>query len=196
MGTFAADTTSVWLRSEEPLLAIDEKRRVVVWNEAAERLTGVRADEARGRACWEVLGVVDSSGRLICGPDCPLPRSAPDSAPVPRLRVSIRTRLGRQDVSLASFALGCDGRRLLFHLLLDPALSEAARIPSGSRPALTPRQAEVLALLAEGLTTDEIRLRLVLSKATVRNHIRALLRALGCRSRLEAVVKARRLGLI
>src|SRR3972149_3039324 len=50
MGTFAADTTSVWLRSEEPLLAIDEKRRVVVWNEAAERLAGVRGAGARGRA--------------------------------------------------------------------------------------------------------------------------------------------------
>jgi PAS domain S-box-containing protein len=59
-------------------------------------------------------------------------------------------------------------------------------------PHLTPRQAEVLRLLARGRSTMEIARELHLSVETVRNHIRHLLRALGAHSRLEAVAIARR----
>ena len=61
---------------------------------------------------------------------------------------------------------------------------------------LTPRQAEVLHLLAAGASTSQIQETLQLSRETVRNHIRHLLRALGAHSRLEAVAFARRSGLI
>jgi PAS domain S-box-containing protein len=60
------------------------------------------------------------------------------------------------------------------------------------RPHLTPRQAEVLRLLEHGKSTDQIAAELHLSTETVRNHVRHLLRALGVRSRLEAVAVARR----
>jgi len=56
---------------------------------------------------------------------------------------------------------------------------------------LTPRQAEVLALLERGRTTKEIAEELHLSTETVRNHVRRLLRALGVHTRLEAVAIAR-----
>ena len=55
---------------------------------------------------------------------------------------------------------------------------------------LTPRQAEVLALLERGRSTDEIAAELYLSRETVRNHVRGILRSLGVRSRLEAVALA------
>ena len=55
---------------------------------------------------------------------------------------------------------------------------------------LTPRQAEVLALLERGRTTREIADELHLSIETVRNHIRRLLRTMGAHSRLEAVAMA------
>ncbi len=58
-------------------------------------------------------------------------------------------------------------------------------------PHLTPRQAEVLRLLERGLSTHQIAGELHLSVETVRNHIRAILRALGAHSRLEAVAMAR-----
>ena len=61
---------------------------------------------------------------------------------------------------------------------------------------LTPRQQEVLKLLAEGLETQEIAKRLGVAEETARNHIRALLRATGAHSRLEAVVMGMRLGLV
>jgi PAS domain S-box-containing protein len=57
--------------------------------------------------------------------------------------------------------------------------------------SLTPRQAEVLQLLERGRSTDQIAEELHLSRETVRNHIRHLLRAVGASSRLEAVAVAR-----
>jgi PAS domain S-box-containing protein len=60
-------------------------------------------------------------------------------------------------------------------------------------PHLTPRQAEVLAMLEHGRSTAQIASELHLSQETVRNHVRHLLRALGVNSRLEAVAMARRL---
>jgi PAS domain S-box-containing protein len=55
---------------------------------------------------------------------------------------------------------------------------------------LTPRQAEVLALLERGLTTKQIATELHLSIETVRNHVQRLLRSMGAHSRLEAVAMA------
>ena len=63
-------------------------------------------------------------------------------------------------------------------------------------PALTPRQAEILRLLARGHSTRQIAGELHLSLETVRNHIRHLMRALGVHSRLEAVAVARHEHLI
>ena len=63
-------------------------------------------------------------------------------------------------------------------------------------PELTPRQLETLRLLGEGLETKQIAERLGVADETARNHIRAVLRALGVHSRLEAVVAGRRLGLL
>ena len=56
---------------------------------------------------------------------------------------------------------------------------------------LTPRQGEVLRLLARGYSTHQIARELHLSPETVRNHVRHLLRALGVHTRLEAVAVAR-----
>jgi PAS domain S-box-containing protein len=61
---------------------------------------------------------------------------------------------------------------------------------------LTPRQHEVLRLLAEGLETQEVARRLGVADETARNHIRALLRATGAHSRLEAVLMGQRLGIV
>ena len=61
---------------------------------------------------------------------------------------------------------------------------------------LTPRQQEVLRLLAEGLETPEIARRLGVADETARNHIRALLRATGAHSRLEAVLLGFRHGVV
>ena len=61
-------------------------------------------------------------------------------------------------------------------------------------PRLTPRQHQVLELLAHGRSTAEIAQALQISEQTVRNHIRHLLAELNVRTRLEAVVTAFRNG--
>jgi PAS domain S-box-containing protein len=61
-----------------------------------------------------------------------------------------------------------------------------------AEPRLTPRQHEVLTLLADGASTSQIAMSLGLAEETVRNHIRQLLRRLGVHSRLAAVAYARR----
>ena len=83
----------------------------------------------------------------------------------------------------------------------DAGAEEFPRRPSESYPLtttphLTKRQLEVLCLLAEGRSTAEITTELGLRKTTVRNHVANLLAALGVHTRLQAVIAARKAGLI
>jgi PAS domain S-box-containing protein len=78
---------------------------------------------------------------------------------------------------------------------------DARRPPSGPvglepQPRLTPRQREVLGLIASGLSTAEIAVQLTISPETVRNHLRSLFSELDVHTRLEAIAAARRLGLL
>lgn len=61
---------------------------------------------------------------------------------------------------------------------------------------LTPREKEVLRMMAEGISSREIANRLGISYTTVRTHIRSLGSKLGVHSKLEAIVKARELALV
>jgi DNA-binding CsgD family transcriptional regulator len=102
--------------------------------------------------------------------------------------------------------IGADGRRVSIELSAVP-LRNGGRVigvfgqvshveedepPPPPHPHLTPRQSEVLRLLEHGHSTEQIARELQLSKQTVRNHVRRLLRTLDVHSRLEAVAVARR----
>jgi DNA-binding NarL/FixJ family response regulator len=91
--------------------------------------------------------------------------------------------------------------------LLSPAITRRlierfvrAGPPGGSPPpalaALTPREREVLLLIAQGLSNAEIAGRLYLSEATVKTHVNRLLAKLALRDRVQVVVLAYETGLI
>ena len=81
---------------------------------------------------------------------------------------------------------------------LDAGLAPAVvRAPAGAiDEPLTPRELEVLALLAEGLANKAIASHLGISEHTAKFHVNAILGKLGAESRAEAIVRAVRLGLV
>lgn len=70
------------------------------------------------------------------------------------------------------------------------------RAGTTSDQRLTGRELEVLRLVAEGLTNKDIAARLVVSLNTVRKHVQSVLTKIDAHSKLEAVIIARRRGLI
>ena len=94
------------------------------------------------------------------------------------------------------------------HLFLDSALSQEvvfkllqtkSDVDDGQRDpysTLTPREQEVMRMLAEGLTSREVAKQLFISPKTVENHRTNLMKKLGLKSSVELVRYAARLGLI
>lgn len=80
--------------------------------------------------------------------------------------------------------------------MLARLLPRLARGGSGPSQPLTPREQQVLELLATATTSAEMSTVLGVSPNTVRNHVQAVLMKLGAHSRLEAVYLAARQGLI
>jgi DNA-binding NarL/FixJ family response regulator len=75
-------------------------------------------------------------------------------------------------------------------------LQEAENADANSSAHLTPRQREVLDLLAHGLSNKEIGSRLTLSEGTVKLHVTALMKALEVNNRTKAVINATELGIL
>jgi DNA-binding NarL/FixJ family response regulator len=106
----------------------------------------------------------------------------------------VRTPIGRKLIAISTIAVRRpDGEPVVLNLLRDGNGTEPS---TRAALVLTPRQVDVLQLLAQGEPAKAIALRFGLRETTVRNHIAAILRRLESHSQLEAVAEARRRGLI
>jgi len=81
------------------------------------------------------------------------------------------------------------------HSYRSPSL-RSERLPYLSCPRLTPREYEVLDLLASGLTDREIADKLVVSEETSRTYTKRLLKTLEVNNRVQAVLKGMRCGMV
>jgi DNA-binding CsgD family transcriptional regulator len=192
------------LQIEGGAFAVDSRRRVVFWNRACERLLGVPAQAALGQPCFKVIRASEASGRRFCGRRCTLAGLARGGAaprPVP-LWFSASDG-ARQQLSVSVFLIPSEQRGLwhVMHVLKEAApvkctLPTDLPAPGADSSALTPRETEVIGLLARGLCTAEIARRLFVSPVTVRNHVQHLTAKLGLHSQLEAVAYAYRNDLV
>jgi DNA-binding CsgD family transcriptional regulator len=170
--------------------------------------------DREGRIRWlneEALSTFgDARGRLLSS------LAAPDHAQRSREQLAKKVIGGAVRTDFEIDVIGRNGKRLTWCVSSVPVhrdrtvvgifgvarpCGETVHEPAESRGAsfgsrLTPRQREVLALLADGASTTQIATTLGLAEETVRNHIRQLLRRLGVHTRLAAVAYARREGLI
>ena len=201
----------------DAVFIVDPECHIVYWDARAESLTGLLAEEMVDRHCYEVLSGEGEDGTSFCARVCSAVRLARAGQPANDYEVRVFTRSGGERwVGVSSLAVPTERGPYLVGLMRDvraahETLEMARYVVRHSRqgtqekravrrdndaPALTPRQAEILGLLASGKSAGEIGRELYLSQATVRNHIRALLLALGAHSQLEALARAREAGLL
>lgn len=182
------------------VIATDADGVVGTWNPRAELVFGWTRDEAVGRHINELT--VPEEGR----------RTAEEIMAAIQRNESWQGsfRLKRKDGSLFTAFVKdtpiCDSDGRLIGIvgvsieLGDPELAQAVRsaaaednnhrTPGRRTRTLSPREREVLGLLARGLTGEQIADRLVLSPETVRTHIRNAREKLGASTRVEAVTMA------
>jgi DNA-binding NarL/FixJ family response regulator len=103
----------------------------------------------------------------------------------------------------AAARIVASGEALLAPAVTRAVIEEFARQPPAAPPTpprgvaeLTPREREVLDLLARGLSNPEICERLVISEATAKTHVARILQKLGLRDRVQAVIYAYETGVV
>lgn len=150
---------------------------------------------------WDAESALDGLAELA-DVDLPVVVLLPDPDTAPEIwRLGVAGLLARDaSVEQIQAALMSASRNLR---VIAPEMAAALTLPpSMPDPAttipepLTPRESEVLQLLAEGLPNKTIARRLDISEHTVKFHVNAILGKLNAQSRTEAVVRASQSGLI
>jgi PAS domain S-box-containing protein len=178
------DLTATLERVNVPAAIVDREGMVTWLNDAAREVFGDRTGQPFvSVVAPEHAGLVhDQLARKLSG------------EPVTDYEVEIFTADGtRRRAEISSVAIpGGD----VYHAVFGLAVLGPPRPLASESVRLTRRQTEILHLLGQGASTDDIAAMLHLSKETVRNHVRHILAALGVHSRLEAVARAHELGLL
>ena len=133
----------------------------------------------RGRSCRLMVNATDETGHSLCS-EC-----MHDPLPPGDQREHGSVRVNGESVELLCSSVG---NTRVITMLPEEAPSDG--------PHLTPREREVLVLVARGLTTAKIAERLGLSYPTVRTHLEHIREKLGVATRAQAVARALALRLI
>lgn len=196
---------------------VDDQYCITMWNRAAASVLGLPEGDVLGRRCYEVLAGRTPTGQLVCRWSCRARQLMAAGTPPARSQLVVEGRGGRA-YRIETSHLPLPGGRVahVFQATRPSGLerfAEQIRVAvagleaeGGAEPvsadrlaatcALTPRESEVLRLLAKGADTGAITTQLVVSRSTARKHVQGVLHKLGAHSRLEAVTTATRLGLL
>ena len=182
------------LATGSPAFVVGARQQVCSWNAAMAELTGLAACEVVGRPCYEVMAEVGDGSAGRCRPGCPVLRQVRAGWPARATPLLLTHDGTRQSAELLTISATGSGGGVLH--VVQPTGVQVEDDPERPTRPITPRQRDVLALLASGVSVSSIAERLVLSESTVRNHVRAILLAFGVHSMLQAVVEARSRGLV
>lgn len=207
MTTSPGDFREGLRHAPNPVYVTDERNRVVAWNRAAEALLGHSAEAAVGRQCHTLIAGTDIHGNDLCDAECNVLKMARRNRVVRRFDMDARRASGdpvRVHCAILVVPGSSPSRFSIVHVLeraadevawwSSPGESSVAAATSrsghGAGPGtrLTPREREVLGMLATGAGTRDIADRLFISPTTVRTHVRNLLQKMQAHSRLEAVM--------
>lgn len=152
---------------------------------------------------WDFGWDVEATLKLLTeldSVDLPVVALLPNSAYVQQVwALGIRALLQRDtdaDKLVSSFGAIIQNLAVIDPDFIDSLFPQPQSDPPTLVEALTPRETEVLQLLAEGLPNKTIARRLDISEHTVKFHVNAIMNKLDAQSRTEAVVRATQLGLI
>lgn len=171
-----------------PMYLLDRHGTIVWLNDAAEALV----PGGTGRKFTDVLAPdhVHHARRMFA-------RRMLGNAPFSDHTTTINPPGGvRREVDISSVPLRRGHQIVGVYGIIRSERPVAQSLAADDAPTLTPRQHEVLRLLGEGMTTNQMAEEMGLSPETVRNHVKSTLRELNAKSRLEAVLTAYRLGLL
>jgi PAS domain S-box-containing protein len=205
----SSTVTDPWvgrIAASEGMFVTDDRQRIVAWSSAAQRLLGFSPEEAVGRTCYQMVMGREPDGHPVCGRNCSVTRNARRLRGTASYEVVAHARDGAAKC-LANTVLVIEGPEGAFHVvhllretpMAAPVTRRVAVEPRAEEPlveSLTRRELEVLRLLGQGATIDEIADSLTISVLTARNHSANIARKLGAHSRLETVLLAMRHGLV
>jgi PAS domain S-box-containing protein len=175
----------VFRRSSNGILLVDGERRIVEVNEPAQQLVARTRAELIGTS---IVDVIDPSERAEAARQW---QAFLHSGEYTGTRDLLRADGSTVSIEFAARLATVDGRRLAIYVLMASDGSWPA--PAASRvlaSALTPREREVVTLIAMGRETSQIAQELHVSPETVRTHVRNAMAKLGAHTRAQLVATA------
>jgi len=163
-----------------PLVVVSGRNgEVVLQNDVAERALGIGS----GRKCWDLMPELDGAEGLPCMAGCA--RRLLARGPGTSVHAAVRVREAAHQLT----CVAVDDRVV-------SVCSPRPAQPRADWMRVTPRESEVLALVADGLTNAQISRELGLSEATVRAHVEHMRVRLGVTTRAALVAACLRTGII